>query len=815
MIQVPESPADIKASVDLAAIIEAIAPEVGLQLEQTGSYSGLCPWHDDTRPSLAVYTTRADGVQRFQCFPCSLNGDVFDFVQRYESLNFSDAKRRIVELRDSGGVPAPPESAPRNRAEPEYLAGILARAGAGGVLIELLHERSIDVPRSWVQEQWRVKDDGAFVYIPHYASTGGNPVGIKKRWHRDWTPIAVPGSDLSNLYGCWRDQGHPDVVLCEGESDSWLVSYLLRNRVYDVLGLPHGVSPPNGLWVSELQGRSVTLLFDADRAGRTALDSWVTNCPPTVNLRVAILPDGSDCNSAGHEVVLDAIADAREWKPLSGLPIGVQGGRYIHINAGNPPVPGSPLSDFVLEPRRLVQMSDNVIFEVMVPGHGESQFIGGEELASQFKMRNWCARRLLSWQGNDKDLGSLMQYLKAQSVTVPQVKGTDVVGLQTDCFVLPDKAIGSSGWGYVPPENDVHLGSFLHIEEEPWDLEILTHLTKLHEPVVITPILGWMAAAPLRALFRQFPILSVVGGSGWGKTTMLRTILESFGFWIKSPPTLTGSTPHAILSYASSTNAFPIWFDEVRPGARPEARTTLEQVIRDAWDGSSTIKGGLEAQRMRINSMPARAPLLVSGEDTFSETSHLERMVMIDMPKEGRNVKALLSVRGSTRGGLGHAYLSWLIDLIRRGELPSIPDLPDRPAHAQRTAEWGYSLLNDFAEDVCGYALPEYDGTAVRDLHRKLSRHPVILEALELTRELEDNTKTTITHIDSDGTGYVKPYAVVEWVKNHSDIKLPGAAKACISWLEKELGAEAYRHPQMGRCLKIPNLRQTLERLDD
>lgn len=810
----PESPSDIKASVDLAAIIESIAPEVGLELEQSGSYSGTCPWHSDQRPSLSVYVS-GDGVQRFQCFPCSINGDVFDFVQRYESLSFTEAKRRIIELRDSGGVPAPPELASRKRAEPEYLAGVLHRAGTQGVLTELLYERGIDVPRSWVQEQWNVRSDGAFVFVPHYNAEGGNPVGLKKRWHRDWTPIAAPGSDLSNLYGVWRDQGLPDVVLCEGESDTWLVSYLLKGRGFDVLGLPHGVSAPNALWQSVLQGRSVTLLFDADRAGRGALDQWVTQCPPTIKLRVAILPNGSDCNSAGHQVVLDAIADAREWKPLSTLPIGIQDGRYIHINPGNPPVAGSPLSDFALSPRRVVQMSDNVIFEVMVPGHGTPQFIGGEELSSQYKMRNWSARRLLSWQGNDKDLGSLMQYLKAQAVTVPQVKGTDVVGLHGDVFVLPDSAIGSSGWGYVPPENDVHLGQFLHIQEEPWDLETVRHLSQLHAPAVITPILGWMAASPLRSLFRQFPILSVVGGSGWGKTTLLRTTLESFGFWMKSPPTLTGSTPHAILSYASSTNAFPIWFDEVRPGARPEARMTLEQVIRDAWDGSSTIKGGLESQRMKINSMPARAPLLVSGEDTFSETSHIERMVMINMPKEGRNKDALLSVRGSARGGLGYAYLSWLIDLIRRGELPSIPDLPDRAAHAQRTAEWGYSLLNDFAEDVCGYALPEYNGSAVKSLHRRLSRHPVILEAIELTREIEDSSGTTISHIDGNGVGYVKPYSLVEWTKRNSDIKLPGNAKAVISWLEEELGAESYRHQTMGRCVKIQGLRETLEKLDD
>src|ERR1019366_8277083 len=102
-------------------------------------------------------------------------------------------------------------------------------------------------------------------------------------------------------------------------------------------------------------------------------------------------------------------------------------------------------------------------------------------------------------------------------------------------------------------------------------------------------------------------------------------------------------------------------------------------------------------------------------------------MVMIDMPKDGKNVQALSILRRCQRGGLGYAYLTWLIDLIRSGELPTIPDLPDRTVHAQRTAEWGYHLYEDFAKDAGVTDLPAYNGGAVRSLHLSLTKHPIIL----------------------------------------------------------------------------------------
>ena len=54
---------------------------------------GLCPFHEDHRPSLYVNPVK----QIFKCFACSAGGDVFKFVQMRESLTFPQAIERLAQ----------------------------------------------------------------------------------------------------------------------------------------------------------------------------------------------------------------------------------------------------------------------------------------------------------------------------------------------------------------------------------------------------------------------------------------------------------------------------------------------------------------------------------------------------------------------------------------------------------------------------------------------------------------------------------------------------------------------------------------------
>ncbi len=68
---------------------------------------GLCPFHDDHRPSMTVSPTK----QIFKCFACGAGGDALKFVQMRENLTFSQAVERLaqragIELKTSEFVSA-------------------------------------------------------------------------------------------------------------------------------------------------------------------------------------------------------------------------------------------------------------------------------------------------------------------------------------------------------------------------------------------------------------------------------------------------------------------------------------------------------------------------------------------------------------------------------------------------------------------------------------------------------------------------------------------------------------------------------------
>ena len=798
-------PKALKAAVDLAAV----CLHYGISLSPSGErLVGLCPFHDDTSESFAVWTI--DDVQICGCWSCDFGtGDLFDFIQRYKDCDFRTAMNTALLLRDQDLPDAPEVAASSSQPVDRDALGRLlepTRTARLDLLNVLLHDRGINVPPEWLHDQFRVGVARDRVMIPHFNRAGEISAMKRRSPDQGWTPVATKGSKLDELYGVWRTKSRRQVVLCEGESDTWTVAYLLRDEPVNVYGLPSGVSTkPRESWVDLLTDQHVTLLFDADWAGREGAGRWAaTLLPVAKSVRVACLPDGTDATSAGDDVTAQAIAEAWPAVNVGTLPVQRQGNRYIRATSEDRE--DVIVSDFVLDVQRLIVMDDGgIVFEVATEIKQATQLLTDHELASTDRMRRWSAERALSWKGSTRDLSDLIELLKAESILVPRVRGTDIVGLHGQSFVLPSGIIGHSGWGYVPPENDIDLGSMLELEGGEWDRLLPWHLTHLHQPDVITPIVGWVAAAPLRSLVPKFPVLAVTGGSGWGKTTLLSTILDAFGFWCGQPTTLTGTTAHGVQSYAGSTNSFPIWMDEYRPGARVDAKFALDQVIRDAWDGSSSVKGGMSENRMRIKKLPARAPMVVTGEDSFNETSHAERMVMVPVPRTGKSVDALLAVQGGSSAGFGRAYLEWLLAQLRADTLPTPPDIPDRPAQARAVARWGYSLLQQFCSELLNLDLPAFDDTRVTAEHDETNREPIILEALIESLDKLDRSGTPISWLGEDGCLYTKPVALCKWVEQSTDLQMPGKSRAVRSWLVEQYGAQDVRHQVYGRVLQIPD----------
>ena len=71
-----------------------------------GTFKGLCPFHDDHRPSFDVDPRR----QRYRCWSCGKYGDVISFVQEFEHVGFLEARELLarragIVLEESPGNP--------------------------------------------------------------------------------------------------------------------------------------------------------------------------------------------------------------------------------------------------------------------------------------------------------------------------------------------------------------------------------------------------------------------------------------------------------------------------------------------------------------------------------------------------------------------------------------------------------------------------------------------------------------------------------------------------------------------------------------
>lgn len=58
------------------------------------NYVGVCPFHDDTNPSLTVSPEK----KIFKCFVCGTSGSAISFVQKFEKISFFEAMKKVAEI---------------------------------------------------------------------------------------------------------------------------------------------------------------------------------------------------------------------------------------------------------------------------------------------------------------------------------------------------------------------------------------------------------------------------------------------------------------------------------------------------------------------------------------------------------------------------------------------------------------------------------------------------------------------------------------------------------------------------------------------
>ena len=84
-------------------IVDVVSEHVSLT-RKGKELVGLCPFHEDHRPSMYVSPVK----QIFKCFACGAGGDVLKFVQMRENLTFPQTIERLAERAGIKIKPAAP-----------------------------------------------------------------------------------------------------------------------------------------------------------------------------------------------------------------------------------------------------------------------------------------------------------------------------------------------------------------------------------------------------------------------------------------------------------------------------------------------------------------------------------------------------------------------------------------------------------------------------------------------------------------------------------------------------------------------------------
>lgn len=659
-----------------------------------------CPFpdHQDDTPSFNLWSPNDEGLpMRYGCFGCTAQGDVITLVMFARGVSFPEACRIAVEelapeIETSGWKPSE-AVIQRHNASPVQLQKTLEAFGpltAAGfdALLQFMRRKGLDGEpiERYAVEEWGwggMVELGPTVYMPH-RNAAGELTGIKYRSSRSDSRWNEDGSSFPSLYGAWRDQGRENVFLAEGETDTIRAAYDLRDLAFDVFGLPSGANQkPTEAMRQQLRGRTVYLCGDGDKAGYTANRSWYESGIATFIVR---MPEGEDILSA--RIPVPELIRERSFQPrdmtaqivVDATKFLRKGGMDERTHEAKPDV---AIADFRFVPERELLTEDGPAWEGHITGTRDSVLLRTQDLNDTRGLTRWAGEHgARSFTGTQKDVQCIRNWIGSQADYLPLERATTKAGRISRSFVGPDFCIGPDRMRYIAPSaGNARLAERLTIREGSFDPQALRALEQLNDPGTMAVIIGWLVASLLRGKRAPAPPLFIAGESGAGKTHLVESLLHSFGFHIEA--NLTTTTPFGVDSFVSSTIGFPVWFDEYRSGARDDSMVRLRQILRDAYNGQSSVKGGMKTQVTELSEVSTWAGIVVSGEMGTSETSLRDRLVYITLNPDGRQRAPYQWLRDDPARtyGLGHTLLTYLASRnTATFRIPEVGggDVPDR-----------------------------------------------------------------------------------------------------------------------------------------
>lgn len=277
---------------------QAIGQRIRL-LKMGSEYKACCPFHKEDTPSFTVF--EKDGSWLWKCFGCQKSGNVFQFIQEFDNVDFDSAVEKVAQLAgwlagkrsvDSSFRPVaeatekalhtfPVEKMVRYEADLESCVEAVHFLNQRGISLETAKRMHLGYTKNAASISMNHPQvDGGWIVFPYIEGSDVRLMKLRSIKVKDFLRVKNMATLLYN-----RDtvEAFSDVMVVEGEFDA----LVLEQAGFPAVALPDaGYKPSPEERDLLMQANCIYLAGDADAVGAAAMDKlWAELRDRTYRIR--------------------------------------------------------------------------------------------------------------------------------------------------------------------------------------------------------------------------------------------------------------------------------------------------------------------------------------------------------------------------------------------------------------------------------------------------------------------------------------------------------------------------------------------------
>ena len=625
--------------IDLKDLIEQ---ETGNKFNRDGSIQ--CPFHNDKTPSLSVKFFPDNNKEKFKCFACGESGDAIDFIQKYKSMKFKEARAYLgMENKKT--------------------------------------QRELDKDKVISRIEWDIKnqdkkkdfkllglwefvnEDNKVIYYKAKFLKPDNKKSSAYYHFENGKVVSGRGSEEVpyNLYNVIKAIQEGKVIIpVEGEKDADMVNYILKNEGY----VATSFKGCKDLSVLKIDGIKMYVIGDTGEAGERY--KWhiykefrrYASVFKFINLPyLKALGDNKDVTDwleYGHTKKELLLAFKRSLDLCSKHELQQdQDGIYKTYFKGKDEEREEKkyyITDFqILEAKRLQCIDDEYegiklklksftghIFEKVGPSTVFSdvksfkKFLGTLDLTFKSKIEDLTL--LGSW---------INRFFAIENEEIYQ--GVKFMEREDGLILITnDGALTKDNVNFAIKADNRNKISLVDTEEITKDelIKVTNHILRFATPDKSIPIVGTtinnLAVFQNKEIKSRLHHLLIVGESGSGKSTILKNVVAAIlNYPSQDIKSIGLVTPFAFVKDLSDGN-YPTLYDEFKPSMMDHYKMLkLSDSLRNLYDRTTISRG---SRSFDVKEFQLSRPVIIAGEESYpnAEKALIDRSAIVYLSRRER-----------------------------------------------------------------------------------------------------------------------------------------------------------------------------------